>query len=444
MDINSSISNSVPPTDTHPGISNPTSTDIYPNIPDPTSADTQPSASNGLTFPPTISNAPSTILSDSAPQTASTTPSTTFTTSTIVQIITIPPTAIGPPLTTSVPISPGQVVVVQSITQQPLAFPTTSYTGGPLLTGTCTIPQYTLVALPDGSLMEVPMIGCADIRPDCCPSLRPVAAPLSTVTVTVPIIESTEAVAALSANPLTLCPFDYTELGSVCCPNGFTLYSQELLGQTPCYTVLTTTLPIPPGVTSELSLLASRLAQSPSSSSVTASYSVQIIANEVVALSLPHTPSSNNLSVPAQIGIGVGAGVGGLLILLILLWLVRRRMRRRMRRSTLSGNPAMSSSEPPSSSRYSGPSRPPPGPPQQDMQHWGFYPDGQRQSPSPPAVAAPYGMIPQPPPQQHQDFTQEMRGDLPVGSHNYPVEMAGVRSPSPRIHRPFPIRNWHY
>lgn len=225
-----------------------------------------------------------------------------------------------------------------------------------------------------------------------------------------------------------------------------------LLGQTPCYTILATTLPIPLGVTAELASLASRLAQS-SSSSVSATYSVQIVANEVVALSLPHTLDNNkNLGVPAQIGIGVGAGVGGLLILLVLLWLLRRlRLRNKQLSTTSSGGPVMSFSEPPSSPQHStGLSRPPP---RQDTQLWGFNPEGQRQSPSPPAMAAPfdmtYDMIPQPPPQQHQDFTPGM-GELPEGSsrfvddrYNYPAEM-GVRTPSPRIHRPFPIRNWHY
>jgi hypothetical protein len=66
--------------------------------------------------------------------------------------------------------------------------------------------------------MEVPIIGCADNRPDCCPSLNPVTAPPSTTTVIVSVVESTEVVAALSADPLTRCPSDYTDIGSVCCP----------------------------------------------------------------------------------------------------------------------------------------------------------------------------------------------------------------------------------
>jgi hypothetical protein len=85
--------------------------------------------------------------------------------------------------------------------------------------GTCTIPMYTALVMSDGGILEVPIIGCADDRPDCCPSLSTSSpSTTSTSTVIVPVYESTVVVSALSANPIAVCPSDYTDLGSVCCP----------------------------------------------------------------------------------------------------------------------------------------------------------------------------------------------------------------------------------
>jgi hypothetical protein len=77
----------------------------------------------------------------------------------------------------------------------------------------------------DGGILEVPIIGCADDRPDCCPSLStspnvPSTTPPTTTTstVNVPVYAGTGVVSALSADPITVCPSDYDDLGSVCCP----------------------------------------------------------------------------------------------------------------------------------------------------------------------------------------------------------------------------------
>ena len=104
-----------------------------------------------------------------------------------------------------------------------ITFPTTPFTGQSLLVGTCTIPMYTALVMIDGRIIEAPIIGCADDRPDCCPSLSTssiAATPptTSTSTVVVPVYESTVVVSALSADPITVCPSDYNDLGSVCCP----------------------------------------------------------------------------------------------------------------------------------------------------------------------------------------------------------------------------------
>jgi hypothetical protein len=36
----------------------------------------------------------------------------------------------------------------------------------------CGIPQFTIINFPDGGYLEVPLIGCSDDRPECCPSLN--------------------------------------------------------------------------------------------------------------------------------------------------------------------------------------------------------------------------------------------------------------------------------
>jgi hypothetical protein len=101
-------------------------------------------------------------------------------------------------------------------TQNPIAsLPTVAYTGQPILVGTCTIPQYTAILLPDGSYLAAPIVGCNENHPQCCPSLA-----AGTVTPTATYLSMTDAaiVTALAASPLTICPGDYTSTSSVCCP----------------------------------------------------------------------------------------------------------------------------------------------------------------------------------------------------------------------------------
>jgi hypothetical protein len=91
------------------------------------------------------------------------------------------------------------------------------YTGQALLTGTCIIPEFTTLIQSDGSILELPVIGCADSRADCCPSL-PVSPSTPTVTAVQLVTDQTVVASALSANPLTICPADYSEIGTACCP----------------------------------------------------------------------------------------------------------------------------------------------------------------------------------------------------------------------------------
>ncbi|KAF2670839.1 hypothetical protein BT63DRAFT_411927 [Microthyrium microscopicum] len=210
-----------------------------------------------------------------------------------------------------------------------------TYSGQALLTATCAIPQYTAFPLADGSYTLFPVVGCGQANPECCP---PLTASGSTPTITASIIPlsqaNSELVSALNAAPLTLCPADYTSTASNCCPVGFSLYNQRLLNQTPCYTILSTSLPVPAEISSQISSLSAIIAATATAAS--ASVCVNVITNQIFALLLPLkngvevTHKTSSLSLGAKIGIGVGAGLGALIALILLAWctLWRRKDRR--------------------------------------------------------------------------------------------------------------------
>jgi hypothetical protein len=95
------------------------------------------------------------------------------------------------------------------------SLPTVAYTGQPILVGTCTTAQYTAILLSGGSYLVAPIVGCNDNHPQCCPSL---AAATITPTATYRQMNDAAIVTALAASPLTVCPGDYSSMGSVCCP----------------------------------------------------------------------------------------------------------------------------------------------------------------------------------------------------------------------------------
>jgi hypothetical protein len=84
--------------------------------------------------------------------------------------------------------------------------------------------------------------------------------------------------------------------------SGFSLYSQAIIGQTPCYTVLPTELNTN-AASAAISSITAQIAATASTGS-TPTISVVVITNQVFALSLPHTPHKS------QLGVKVGAGVG--------------------------------------------------------------------------------------------------------------------------------------
>jgi hypothetical protein len=101
-----------------------------------------------------------------------------------------------------------------------VSLPTSTYTGQALLTAACAIPLYTAIPLSDGSYLAAPVVGCAEQNPQCCPSLSQGSnAPAVATASIIPFSEANSAiVSALNADPLILCPADYTSTARSCCP----------------------------------------------------------------------------------------------------------------------------------------------------------------------------------------------------------------------------------
>jgi hypothetical protein len=144
-------------------------------------------------------------------------------TSTLIPVATTTPQEVAAPTTTSVApqtaaASTTAAPSISSInsTESANTSPTSiltraAYTGQSLLTGTCLVPAWTTFPLANDAFLEAPIIGCANDRQDCCPSLN-----LPTVTATV--TPAIEIISALAATSLTICPGDYSAITSLCCP----------------------------------------------------------------------------------------------------------------------------------------------------------------------------------------------------------------------------------
>ena len=116
--------------------------------------------------------------------------------------------------------SPPKIVVTQPsvVTATHPTSPSTTHTrlppyhGGPLLSGYCITPEFTLVSGPQSTILfYVPFIGCIDDKPDCCPF----SVTTSTTTVTELGFPTPPSPAQ---STLTVCPDDYHIVNSVCCP----------------------------------------------------------------------------------------------------------------------------------------------------------------------------------------------------------------------------------
>ena len=70
-----------------------------------------------------------------------------------------------------------------------------TFTGGRLLTGSCSVPQFASMTLPASGLLEYPWVGCSDEDPGCCPF------PIQ------------------NGGKLSVCPADHVTTSDACCPS---------------------------------------------------------------------------------------------------------------------------------------------------------------------------------------------------------------------------------
>lgn len=162
--------------------------------------------------------------------------------------------------------------------------PVATFTGNPLMTGTCTVPQVAMTTLSAGEILEYPWLGCSEEDPGCCPFNINVGGRLS------------------------VCPRDYFTTGNACCPSGWSVYTSALAGETPCY------------------VTTSSAVQYPNATLAASGASVSMISTEVFTLRYALTPQEQSaLSLGAKVGIAVGAAGGGALALLALAVFIRKR-----------------------------------------------------------------------------------------------------------------------
>ncbi|KAL9101692.1 MAG: hypothetical protein Q9163_003078 [Psora crenata] len=180
----------------------------------------------------------------------------------------------GPRTSTVASIEPG----IQLPTTSTLA----TFTGKSILTGSCTQPQFALVTMSNGgNFLEYPWLGCSYLFPDCCPfDLR-------------------------VGGQLSVCPADYTTTSGGCCPSGYSIYTSEIAGATPCYTNPLLPL-VPPGATSNAA--------------------VSVINTQLFALQYSLVPQRHS-SFPT--GAIAGVAVGGFAVLAVLLGFIFFFVRRR-------------------------------------------------------------------------------------------------------------------
>ena len=84
---------------------------------------------------------------------------------------------------------------IQSAVMLPTSGPVATFTGRALFTGTCTSPEYAMVTMDGGGVLEYPWAGCSNDRPGCCPFDIKVG------------------------GLLNVCPSDYTTTSGACCPS---------------------------------------------------------------------------------------------------------------------------------------------------------------------------------------------------------------------------------
>ncbi|CAO1604659.1 hypothetical protein XANCAGTX0491_008202 [Xanthoria calcicola] len=177
---------------------------------------------------------------------------------------------------------------IQSAVTVPTSGPLATFTGRPLFTGTCTTPEFAMVTLSGGGVLEYPWAGCSSNRPACCPFDINVGGYLS------------------------VCPSDYTTTSSACCPSGWSIHTSSIGNQIPCVTVLSTPLAAP----------------SATGLRKRAPISV-IVTSQLYSLKYNLKPKKSGLSAGAKAGIAVGVILGAAFGALLVAFVIHKRKLRR-------------------------------------------------------------------------------------------------------------------
>ncbi|KAL8803863.1 MAG: hypothetical protein Q9182_002919 [Xanthomendoza sp. 2 TL-2023] len=173
---------------------------------------------------------------------------------------------------------------IQSAVMIPTNGPVAVFTGRPLFTGTCTTPEFAMVTMNGGGVLEYPWAGCSYDRPGCCPFDVNVGGSLS------------------------VCPRDYTTTSNACCPSGWSIHTSSIGNNIPCVSTLATPLAAP----------------SATGLRKRAPVSV-IVTSQLYTLKYALKPKESGLSRGAKAGIAVGAVVAAIFGALLVAFIIHKR-----------------------------------------------------------------------------------------------------------------------
>ncbi|KAI4240114.1 MAG: hypothetical protein L6R40_005353 [Gallowayella cf. fulva] len=177
--------------------------------------------------------------------------------------------------------------VIQSAVMIPTNGPVAVFTGRPLFTGTCTTPQFAMVTMNGGGVLEYPWAGCSYDRPGCCPFDVNIGGSLS------------------------VCPSDYTTTSNACCPSGWSIHTSSIGNNIPCVSTLSTPLAAP----------------SATGLRKRAPVSV-IVTSQLYTLKYALKPKKSGLSVGAKAGIAIGVFAAALFGALLVAFIIHKRQLR--------------------------------------------------------------------------------------------------------------------
>ncbi|KAL8812116.1 MAG: hypothetical protein Q9223_007373 [Gallowayella weberi] len=172
---------------------------------------------------------------------------------------------------------------IQSAVIVPTNGPVAVFTGRPLFTGTCTTPEFAMVTMNGGGVLEYPWAGCSYDRPGCCPFDVNVGGSLS------------------FGDPLPRWLFSFFD-------SGWSIHTSSIGNNVPCVSTLATPLAAP----------------SATGLRKRAPVSV-IVTSQLYTLKYALKPKKSGLSTGAKAGIAVGAAVAVIFGALLVAFIIHKR-----------------------------------------------------------------------------------------------------------------------